>query len=62
VFNTKGEEEGTIRVEFIPRVRRAALRDITPGEPPKRVKQELECNEDLSSDNDMVSDTDTEEF
>lgn len=59
IFDINGQEQGTIRVEFIPRIRREALR-----EKPKltRSHAELTLNEDLSSDCEVVSDSSTEEF
>jgi hypothetical protein len=49
VFNTKAQEVGTIRVEFIPVVpsKRVPLREIKP-EPKSRADKELECMESLS--------------
>lgn len=60
VFNTKGEEEGTIRVEFIPKIKRSPLRDITPRK--RRSELELDCDEDLSSDSSVETISDTQEF
>lgn len=56
MFNTDGQEEGTIRVEFIPRIRRRALQDITPVK--SKFQKELDCDESLS-DTEVISDSDS---